>query len=30
MRKDFGTLAECDPLTGYEPNDFHISETTEP
>ena len=28
--EDFGTLAEYDPLTGYEPNDFHISETTEP
>ena len=28
--EDLGTLAEYDPLTGYEPNDFHISETTEP
>ena len=28
--EDFGTFAEYDPLTGYEPNDFHISETTEP
>ena len=28
--KDLGTLAEYDPLTGYEPNDYHISETTEP
>ena len=30
--EDFGTLAENDPLTGYEPNDidnYHISETTE-
>ena len=25
-----GTLAEYNPLTGYEPNDYHISETTEP
>ena len=23
-------LAEYDPHTGYEPNDYHISETTEP
>ena len=30
MRKDLGTLAEYDPLTGYEPNDYHISEATEP
>ena len=28
--EDLGTLAEYDPLTGYESNDFHISETTEP
>ena len=28
--EDLGTLAEYDPLTGYEPNDYHISETTEP
>ena len=28
--EDLGTLAEHDPLTGYEPNDYHISETTEP
>ena len=27
--EDFGTLAEYDALTGYEPNDLHISETTE-
>ena len=27
---DLGTLAEYDPLTGYEPNDYHISEATEP
>ena len=27
--EDFGTLAEYDPLTGYEPNDLHISETTD-
>ena len=25
--EDIGTLAEYDPLTGYEPNDLHISET---
>ena len=25
-----GTLAEYDPLTGYEPNDYHITEATEP
>ena len=24
-----GTVAEYDPLTGYEPNDYHFSETTE-
>ena len=28
--EDLDTLAEYDPLTGYEPNDYHISETTEP
>ena len=28
--EDLGTLAEDDPLTGFEPNDYHISETTEP
>ena len=28
--EDLGTLAEYDPLTVYEPNDYHISETTEP
>ena len=28
--EDLGTLAEYDPLTGYEPNDYHISDTTEP
>ena len=27
--EDLGTLAKNDPLTGYEPNGFHISETTE-
>ena len=27
--EDLGTLAENDPLTGYEPNDVHISETAE-
>ena len=27
--EDFGTLAEYDLLTAYEPNDLHISETTE-
>ena len=27
--EDLGNLAEYDPLTGYEPNDYHISETTE-
>ena len=27
--EDSGTLAENDPLTGYEPNDYHFSETTE-
>ena len=26
--EELGTLAENDPLTGYEPNDLHISETT--
>ena len=28
--EDLGTFAEYDPLTGYEPNDYHIMETTEP
>ena len=28
--EDLGTLAEYDPLIGYEPNDYHISETIEP
>ena len=28
--EDLGTLAEHDPLTGYKPNDYHISEATEP
>ena len=28
--EDLGTLAEYDPLTGYEPNEYHISETFEP
>ena len=28
--EDLGTLAEYDPLAGYEPNDYHISEATEP
>ena len=27
--EDLATLAEYDPLTSYEPNDLHISETTE-
>ena len=27
--EDLGTLAEYDPPTGYEPNDYHISETTD-
>ena len=27
--EDLGPLAENDPLTGYEPNDLHISETTD-
>ena len=27
---DLGTLAEYEPLTGYEPNDYHITEATEP
>ena len=26
---DLDTLAEYDLLTGYEPNDYHISEATE-
>ena len=28
-KEDIGTLAEYDSLTSYEPNDYHISETTE-
>ena len=28
--EELGTLAEYDPLTGYEPNDLHISETNPP
>ena len=28
--EDLGTLAEYHPLTGYEPNDYHILETAEP
>ena len=28
--EDLGTLAEYNPLTSYEPNDYHISEATEP
>ena len=28
--EDLGTLAEYDLLTGYEPNDYHISEAAEP
>ena len=28
--EDLGTLAEYNPRTGYEPNDYHISEATEP
>ena len=28
--EDLGTLAAYDPLTCYEPNDYHISEATEP
>ena len=28
--EDLGTLAEYDPLTGYEPNGYHISEAAEP
>ena len=30
VNEDLGTLAEYDPLTGYEPNDYHITEATEP
>ena len=30
FNEDLGTLAEYDPLTGYEPNDYHISAATEP
>ena len=28
--EDLGTLAEYDPLTGYEPNDYHITKAAEP
>ena len=28
--ENLGTLAEHDPFTGYEPNDYHITEATEP
>ena len=28
--EDLGTLAEYDPLTGYDPNEYHITEATEP
>ena len=28
--EDLGTLAEYDPFTVYEPNDYHISDATEP
>ena len=28
-KEDLGTLAEYDPLTGYEPNDYHITEASE-
>ena len=28
--EDLGTLAKYDPLTGYEPNDYHITEAIEP
>ena len=28
--EDLGTLAKYDTLTSYEPNDYHISEATEP
>ena len=27
--EESGTMAENNPLTGYEPNDLHISETTD-
>ena len=27
--EDLGTLAEYEPLTGYEPNDYHITEAYE-
>ena len=27
--EESGTAAENNPLTGYEPNDLHISETTD-
>ena len=29
VNEDFDTLAEYDPLTGYDPNDYHITETCE-
>ena len=28
--EDLGTLAKYDPLTGYEPIDYHVTEATEP
>ena len=28
--EDLGTFAEYDPLTGYEPKDYHITKATEP
>ena len=28
--EDLDTFAEYDPLTGFEPNECHISETAEP
>ena len=28
-KEDFDSLAENDPPTGFEPNDLHISETTD-
>ena len=28
-KEESGTMAENNPLTGYEPNDLHISETTD-
>ena len=30
VNEDLGTLAGYDPLTGYEHNDYHISEISEP